>query len=359
MRNSLLTAIALGAALTASSITSLSAQQIRQPLKVGFIASFSGAAQVYGEAVRNGFELALAELKTDRIKVIYEDDEFTPAKTVSAFNKLVNIENVDLIISIGSTPSNAVAPLAQAKKIPLIAWASDRNVALGRKYVIRSYPSGDAEGRRLAAKAKELNYNKIAVIISNNDYAQSWRGGLIRGMPRESIVLDEELTGDIKDFKPLLLKAASRGSKQLAVCLDPGKSGVLAKQARELGQQQPMLGCEYFHDRKEVEASHNALLGGIFATISVTDEFRRKYREKYGNDSIISGAANHYDIAYALEQAADKKNSEDLIKALLEIEVKANAAVGSFAIVERNDDRYFDIPLVIKRVARDGFPIVD
>lgn len=326
-------------------------------LKVGFIGSFSGPAQAYGEATKNGFELALKELNTPQLEVFYEDDQFIPARTVTAFKKLTTVDKVDLVVVGGSTPSSAVAPLAQAKRIPLIAWASDRRVSRGRSFVIRSYPSGFVEGARAAEEAKKRGYQRIALFTSNNDYALSWKNGLIASMAKEELVFSEETTGDITDFKPLLLRAREKGAKKIAVCLDPGKSGLLVKQARELGSLDAVFGCEYLHTLDEVKTSKGALVGAWFPTISVLDSFREKYLSTYGNESLVSGAANYYDTAHLIYRTLGAKNSDELLKALLS-QGSLEGAVGPFTVRSEADDRFYDIPLVIKEVTKDGFRIV-
>lgn len=318
-------------------------------LKIGFIGSFSGSAQIYGDAARNGFELALDELGRDWVEVIYEDDQFLPAKTVAAFQKLVGADNVDLVITVGSTPSNAVAPLAQSKGVPLVAWASDPKVSRGRSFVIRSYPSGFAEGAAAAYEAEKRNLDKFGVIISTNDYAQSWRGGFVKSVTPFSVVIDEELTGDQQDFKPLLLRARSKGVASYSVCLDPGKSGVFAKQARELNILGPIFGCEYLHDEDEIKTARGALRGAWFPTVPVTDEFRTKYVGKFSNESVISGAAIHYDLAHLLYKATLAGPKKPLVDRIVS-SGEHKGAVGDFAVKKMDDDQFFEIPLVIKEV---------
>jgi len=319
-------------------------------IKVGFIGSFSGAAQIYGEAAKNGFEMALETQGDGCVKVVYEDDQFLPAKTVAAFKKLVDVDNVDLVISIGSTPSSAVAPLAQAGKLPLIAWASDKRVSRDRSYVIRSYPSGFTEGDITAREAVKRKYKKIGVVISNNDYAQSWQSGVVASIPAGDLILDEVLTGDIKDFKPVILKARSAGVKAFGICLDPGKNGLFARQVHEIDYKQPFFGCEYLHAEDELISSQGGLKGAWFFTTFVKESFREKYKKKFGNDNVISGAANHYDVANLIHQALDRADNEGLLAGLLN-SGQQDGAVGKFKVVDSGEDRFFDLRLVLKEVS--------
>jgi len=164
------------------------------------------------------------------------------------------------------------------------------------------------------------------------------------------VLLDLELTGDSKDFKPLILRARAKGAKQYVVCLDPGKSGVFARQTQELKTKSPIFGCEYLHDQDEVKAAQGALNAAWFPTVSVTDQFLEKYRKKFGNDSLISAAANHYDLAYALHDVLATKSKDDLVKRIIALGER-QGAVGKFAIRSIERDQYFDIPLVIKQVS--------
>ncbi|MCC6220258.1 MAG: ABC transporter substrate-binding protein [Deltaproteobacteria bacterium] len=327
-------------------------------INVGFIGAFSGSAQAYGDASRNGFELALQELQEKRIKVIYEDDQLTPLKTVSAFNKLLaSNDNIDLVITLASGPSSAVAPLAQKKGIALLAWASDRRVSESRPMVIRSYPSGEAEGELAACEAKKRAAGKnIGMLISNNPYCQSWRNGVVPAIGAEGIKMDEELSEDLTDFKPLLLKAKSKGIKAFGICLNSGQNSLFARQAKQILGELLIFGCEYLHDKAEIQMANGALVGSWFATIETTADFRQRYVKKFGNDNVLSGAAVHYDIAYMLSDILKKKETVDLTKALLSLG-KRHGAIGAYELKDEGGDRYIDAKLAIKEVTPEGFVV--
>ncbi len=316
-------------------------------LRVGFIGPFSGPAQIYGDAPRNGFEMALENIGRDWIEVYFEDDEFLPAKTALAFQKLVNVDRVDIVICIGSTPCNAVAPLAQSKKVPLFAWASDQKVSVGRPYVIRFYPSGTDEGEKAAKEAVSRGLNSLAVVVSIDDYSDSWRQGFLKSTPTSDIIFSEEVPKDSKDFRSTILKAISKKALQFAICLSPGQSAVFSKQLKEVAPKAEILGCETLNDQGEVKAAGGALDHAWFATVSITTEFREKYIKRIGNDSIISGAGIFYDLAPILKEAFLSKGATILPDGLIS-EAKRMGAVGTFQIRKKEEDRFFDIDLKIQ-----------
>lgn len=328
----------------------LSAESKPAKFKIGFIAPLTGAAQACGQAARNGFDLALDESKPN-IETLYEDDQFIAAKTVSAFNKLVKLNKAQLVVCIGSTPCNAVAPLAETGNIPLIAMASDRRVALNRRNVVRSYPSGEAEGARVAAEALQRGYQNLGLIVSALDYSLSWRAGVLSGLPADKLLFSAEVPAEMTDFRPLLLRGRERGVSDYLSCVEYGKSGLLARQAFELGSRPHFGGCDFFDNDDEVTAAHGALKGSWFVTLPISEEFRAKYRNRFGQEGSLSCAANHYDLARMLAIFLGKDQTGQIIPGLVAIRAYTGAA-GPLVIREAEKDRFFDYGLRIKEIHR-------
>ena len=110
----------------------------KEPIKIGVIAPLSGEVASLGENAKNGATLAYDELSENvrqKIQLIFEDDGFQPKNTVSAFNKLVDIDGADVIICFASGPCSSISPLADKKQIPLIAVAS-ASVQKDREFLI-------------------------------------------------------------------------------------------------------------------------------------------------------------------------------------------------------------------------------
>lgn len=346
-----------------------------EDLKVGFIGGLSGPFKVYGEASKNGLEMGLDAAGRKGVKVIYEDDQFTPAKTVTAFKKLTEVDKVDLLIVLASSPSKAVAPLAEQKQIPLLAWASDAEVAHGRKFVIRSWVSGEAEAERLATEVKRRNLQRVGFLISTTDYGRSVRDGFKKSIDPSILVEEAEYPADAQDFKPFLLKLRAKGATALGMCLNPGQSGASAKQAKDLGMKLEIFGCETLDDMHEVKLSEGALLGSWFVTAGVTDKFHEEYLKRFGNDDVLAGAAVHYDIGKLLSYFANAATSAPqfsrysdhpqqggvstaaLLNSLRSAKVQDGAS-GTFEVRVTPDDQYFDIHLILKQVTPSGFTTI-
>jgi len=87
------------AALVALGVAPAGAQQ---PVKIGFVSTFSGPTAVIGNDLRNSFELALDHLGRKMagkpVEVIYEDDQQKPEVGVQKSQKLVESDKVDFVI---------------------------------------------------------------------------------------------------------------------------------------------------------------------------------------------------------------------------------------------------------------------
>ena len=72
------------------------------PVKIGFVSTFSGPVAVIGNNMRDSFELALDHMGRKMggrpVQVIYEDDGFKPATGLQKTQKLIQSDHVDFLL---------------------------------------------------------------------------------------------------------------------------------------------------------------------------------------------------------------------------------------------------------------------
>ncbi len=97
-------------------------------ITVGWIGPLSGQYASYGKQVKAGTEIAVEEVNAAggidgrTLVVVYEDDQLDPKKGVAAFNKLVSVNGVPVVIqAAGSNVMLAQAPVAERKQVVLIS----------------------------------------------------------------------------------------------------------------------------------------------------------------------------------------------------------------------------------------------
>ena len=331
------------------------AQTTLPQLRIGVIGPLSGEARSFGEAIKNGVTLALEEQGDGLIEAVYEDDQFNNAKAVSAYRKLVSVDKVDVIFTAASGPSNAVAALAQADKMPMFAWASNPDVSRGRDFVFRSLVSGQREGDKAANEAVRLNYRRTAVYNVETDYAVSVRAGFLRSLPQERLVADETVAPTEMEFRSLLTRAAKSSPDSFFICLAPAQNAVFAKQARAMGLVGTFFGCGSLYNEENVRAADSALEGSWLVTVSSTDWFRERYIKRFATSDSLSGAVIQYDIANLLHELVKKGVPTNRIPEAVMKSGPRTGAIGRYEVREENGDRHFDITLVVKEITKQGF----
>ncbi|MBN9083307.1 MAG: branched-chain amino acid ABC transporter substrate-binding protein [Rhizobiales bacterium 62-17] len=96
-------------------------------IKVGFVTSLSGPAASTGQPLARGVAAASAYMGTigdKKIRLIQLDDSSDPTSAARNARKLIEEENVDVLMGSSNSPSSiAIAAVASELKVPMIALA--------------------------------------------------------------------------------------------------------------------------------------------------------------------------------------------------------------------------------------------
>jgi branched-chain amino acid transport system substrate-binding protein len=136
MRTSILLALAAAAASAARPAEAA-------PVKIGFVNSVTGPEAPIGEALTNGADLAVDDLKKKGIDVtlLRQDDTGKPQVAMSAFEQLATGDEVAMVVGpYASGPANAMAKLAEQYKLPLLIPVASREdiTRQGYQWVFRN-----------------------------------------------------------------------------------------------------------------------------------------------------------------------------------------------------------------------------
>ena len=262
-----------------------------EELKVGIITPLTGDVASWGEMQRNATELALERIKDLKITVIFEDDVVTPKIGLNAFNKLVDIDKVPIVV--GSPASNVtltIAPIANKKKTVLLSSGSTATeVGKAGPYIFRIMPSDEVQSSIMADWALQLGFNRIAIVYVEN----SWGRGLMEGFKNDflqkggQILTIQSTEQDATDYRTQLLKIKSVNPDAIYAPLYTKGAGLMIKQARELGIKKQMLGADVYGTPELITAGGSAVNGVLYTTFSEYhgpeyQDFSSRYKEKYG-----------------------------------------------------------------------------
>ena len=307
-------------------------KQSGDTIKIGVNLELSGGVAAYGNAEKNGIELAAEQINKDggilgkKVKLVVKDNKSdnNEAATVAA-NLVTNDKVVAVIGPATSGATKTVIPNMTKAQVPVISpSATDDSITLNgkdvQKYVFRSCFQDSFQGIMLADYAtNKLKAEKVAILADNSsDYAI----GLTKAFKKEykgNIVLEENFTQDDKDFQAVLTKLKGKDFDAIYV---PGyytQAGLIIKQARELGITQPIIGADGFGDEKMVQTAgaqnvNNVFYSTHFSTKApATDKvpaFIEAYKAKYNAEPSTFNALA-YDSLYMIKQAIEDQKSAD------------------------------------------------
>jgi branched-chain amino acid transport system substrate-binding protein len=299
-------------------------------IRIGFFGDLSGPTFNFGQSALNGTLMAADEINQAggingrKLDVVMQDDKGSPEIAAQSTSKLIQQYKVVAIIGAGASGNNlAAAPNAQSSQTPLIAPSSTHPaVTQAGDYIFRACYIDAFQGEVMARfAANTLKAKKAAIMV---DFNAPYSRGLTEFFELSFAKLDGRIVakqsysqGDA-DFRGQLsaIKAAEPD-----VIYIPGYYGdvaIIAKQARQVGLTQPLLGADGWDAPELWELARDAVNGSYISNhYSVDDpsetiqKFLRDYRLRYQNLSPDAHAALAYDALRFLADAMQRAGSTE------------------------------------------------
>ncbi len=322
--------------------------------KIGGIGPVTGAAAVYGLAVKNGAQIAVDEINADggingyQIEFNFQDDEHDAEKSVNAYNTLKDWGMQVLMGTVTSAPCVAVADKTNADNMFQITPSGSSVECAQNPNVFRVCFSDPDQGAASATYIAENKLaEKIAVIYDSSDVYSS---GIYEKFASEAanqsleIVDAEAFTADSnKDFSTQLQKAKDAGADLVFLPIYYTEASLILKQADTMGYAPKFFGCDGMDGILQVENFDTKLAEGLMlltpfaadAQDELTQKFVTSYKENYG-ETPIQFAADAYDAIYAIKAAMEEaditpetsvSNTCDKMKEAM-LKIKVNGLTG-------------------------------
>jgi len=168
-------AIVIGVFLIFNNKTDQDSSSSNETIKIGYSGIQTGATAWLGEQFAMGLRTAQSEINTEGgingklIEIIEQDNFYTGKGGVNAFYVLES-QNVELIISIGSVPTVTLSPLARDAGIPLLAASLYADVLADNPNAVRITAVPQTDASVTISDMKKNNIEKVGVIYINNEY---------------------------------------------------------------------------------------------------------------------------------------------------------------------------------------------
>ena len=303
-------------------------------IKLGGIGPLTGPAAIYGNAAKNGTEIAVEEINAMggiQFELSYQDDEHDAEKSVNAYNKLKDWGMQILLGTVTTSPCVAVSqesyndriftltPSASSNDVIGGLEDADGNVTIPRNdNVFQMCFTDPNQGTASAQYISEQKLGeKIAVIYNNSD---AYSTGIYTKFAAEAkdrnlnVVSVTTFTDDTaNDFSVQLNEAKNAGADLIFLPIYYTPASLIMKQADSMGYDVKLFGVDGMDGILTLEGFDTSLAEGVMlltpftadAEDEKTQNFVKKYTEKYG-ETPNQFAADAYDCVYAIYEACQK-----------------------------------------------------
>lgn len=299
-------------------------------IKIGYYGDLSGPTFNFGESAKNGVLMAVEEINQaggingHRIDLVIEDDQGSAERAATRAGKLIDQDKVIAVIAGGTSGnSRAGAPKAQVAKIPLISpSATDPAVTQIGDYIFRACFIDTFQGEVMAKFAfNTLKAQKAAILLDfNSPYSRGLSDFFELSFTRlgGQIVNKQLYTITDGDFRGQLNAIRLSDPDVIYVPGYYGNIAFIARQARQMGITQPLLGGDGWDAPELWDLGGDALNGSYISNhYSAEDpsgaiqQFVRDYKLRYGNLTPDAHAALAYDAMRVLADAIQRAGSTE------------------------------------------------
>ena len=289
-------------------------------LKIGCSGPLTGGASIYGVAVKQGAEIAVAEINEAnpdlQIEFKMEDDEADGEKAVNAYNKLKDwgIQMMMGTVTTGSCIATSAITF-EDRVFELTPSASSADVTAGKDNVFQVCFTDPNQGIKAADYiAENFAGKKVGVIYNNSD---AYSTGIFNAFKTEmeakggEIVAAETYPDDTNaDYSAQLTSCKSAGAEIVVLPIYYTPASVIMKQAKDMNYAPVFFGVDGMDGILDMEGFDTALAEGVmlmtpfnpWSTDEAVATFVEKYQAAY-NEVPNQFAADGYDAIYAMYDA--------------------------------------------------------
>ncbi len=267
-------------------------QETPESLKLGLMLPLSGDYAVAGQNMQKGMLLALDAYKAEhpgvQIDVVIEDDAYDATKGVSAYNKLVNLDQVDMILMLSTPVIDAIHEDVVARGIPVIqlgvqtVGVADDNIiqfSPAAAAPIGAFASHLATDDRFAGKKVAVVYDNAAAQLSFFETFKEQYTALFTPM----------LSNGKDDHRSYATEIANDNYDAVVFIMSPENGALLTKEILALDQTVPLFGYDAqlqtgFADYGRILGDTNKINGALSLWFKAgqMDELTAAFQAEYG-----------------------------------------------------------------------------
>ena len=313
--------LAAGAAIM---MTALPANA-QDAIKVGMSGPFSGGLSLLGQSVRDGVEVAFAEINEQggvggrKLQFIAEDDGYEPMRTIASARKLVEQDKVVALLAVtGTAPSAALLPFVTESKTPMLfpyAFSHSLTTPVKRD-VFTTLPEVRVQMVVLANYIlKELKQTKVAAIYQNDDFGQDAVAGLDERFGRDKIPLTKlPFDRGTTNFSGVVAQAKAAGVEHVVFLGIPKDAALVMREANNLGWKPQFSGHNALGDPQTFQLAGPLAEGAI--AIAVMEPLDSDKPATKPTTYSMHGYQSGKILAEVLKRSGGKTDEPSIVSAL-------------------------------------------
>lgn len=360
---------------------------------LGSVISLTGKYYRSGTHAKQGYDLTVKKInqsggikvgdKSYRLKVIYYDDESTPARGARLAKRLLEQDDVKYFLGpYSSGLTKVVAAVTEKQKIPMVA-SQGASLSLfdhSYKYLFAVLSTSDqylASSVVLAAEIAAKNGRKasdlkIAMAFENDPSSLDSRAGVVAQAKRYGmkIIVDDKLPRDLGDMSTTLARVRAMKPDLLLVSGHSRGARTAARQIREMKIDVPMIAITHCESAGLVKEFGSAVNGFLCPTqwsetLTYSDEFfgtaadyGKLFKATYPNYATAPYQSAQASAAVMVwKDAFERANSFDtevLRDAIADTDMKTFYGGIKFSAHGNNTAK----PMVVRQIQRGEFKVV-
>lgn len=327
-------------------------------LKIGLSLPLTGDVAFLGEPAQKAAKLALRNAGETKYqyKLIFEDDQFDPAKTVTTLSKLINVDKVSSVITFGSGTGNAANKIAEQNMVPHFALASDPTILNGEYNYIHWTPAF-SEGELLVDEMVKRGYKKVAILNANHPGAFAVTNAVKERVKDTDIeiVYETNINLDERDLRSVIQTMRESDPDIVLLELFSPVIEIAKRQMNEAGLNYPVTSVEAI----EWSGEKSLFEGEWFVSDSYNQKFIDLYEAEYG-EAPQSGSQYIYDLVSLLikiQEESDKiLNAQEIQQKIQALDSYKSEVFGDVPI---DDEGYFTTKASVKMIENGEVIVVE
>jgi branched-chain amino acid transport system substrate-binding protein len=335
-------------------------------IKIGAVLPLTGANATIGEDQERGVQLAVDEINANGgvlgkdLEVLIEDSAGTPEGAIDAARKLVETEDVPVVM--GEYSSGNTLPMGQFLQregvVHINVGSSSPDLQEIGEYSFGVIGLDDVAGAFTAEKAYELGYTSASFLAPNNPYGQGLLAATKKSFEELGGTIEESIlyTEGKSDYRQEVQRLASGDPDVMIYTAYGTEAATINRQAFEFGisQEIPFF-CVYLtlcaadSEPETVEGQQGIEVNYIGPG---GEDYQQMYQDEFGEDFASTFNGYLYDAvqlsALAMEEAGSAE-ADAIRDALPEVDSEYDAVTGAIEFDEQNqrsDQPYIFVEVV-------------